>query len=347
MAVGSTGLVVGSTGRRRRLARVLLVFLALAALLGSSVPAYADPGTDDEGGTATLRQKLEDVAKAYYAAQAALTQSRTRQAEIQKNLRLSQDNLAKLGDSIGKIAAARYKGGELGVLDGLIVGQGTPSTLLQGAAVMQYLVWRDDEALRRYREMRDESQRQQKLLDGELANEQKQLGLLDQQKRAAEKALASVGGMVSAGYTGPSAAAQPAPRNADGSWPNESCNLKDPTSEGCVTPRMYHALNESRLAGFTHYTHCWRSATWGEHPLGRACDFSANASGFADVAATGEDKAYGNRLAAWCMANADALGVIYVIWYRQIWMPGIGWRTYFGTGDPASEHTNHVHLSVI
>jgi hypothetical protein len=27
--------------------------------------------------------------------------------------------------------------------------------------------------------------------------------------------------------------------------------------------------------------------------------------------------------------------------------PGIGWRAYFGTGDPSSEHTNHVHLSIL
>jgi len=109
---------------------------------------------------------------------------------------------------------------------------------------------------------------------------------------------------------------------------------------------MYHALTEARLAGFTRFTACWRVQDSGEHPKGRACDFSATQNGFGGVAA-GADKAYGTRLAAWCMANADALGVLYVIWFRQIWMPGVGWRAYFGSGDPSAEHTNHVHLSVL
>ena len=47
------------------------------------------------------------------------------------------------------------------------------------------------------------------------------------------------------------------------------------------------------------------------------------------------------------MKNADRLGVLYVIWYRQIWMPGTGWRAYSGSGGPQRDHTNHVHLSVI
>jgi hypothetical protein len=45
--------------------------------------------------------------------------------------------------------------------------------------------------------------------------------------------------------------------------------------------------------------------------------------------------------------NASRLGVMYVIWYRQIWMPGQGWRSYSGSGGPSATHTNHVHLSVL
>jgi hypothetical protein len=45
--------------------------------------------------------------------------------------------------------------------------------------------------------------------------------------------------------------------------------------------------------------------------------------------------------------NAQALGVQYVIWYRQIWFPASGWRTYnLAYGDPNTDHTNHVHLSI-
>jgi hypothetical protein len=38
--------------------------------------------------------------------------------------------------------------------------------------------------------------------------------------------------------------------------------------------------------------------------------------------------------------------VLYVIWYKRIWLPGSGWRSYSGDGTPAGDHYNHVHLSV-
>jgi hypothetical protein len=122
--------------------------------------------------------------------------------------------------------------------------------------------------------------------------------------------------------------------------------VDDPTTSGCLTPRTLHALQEARRAGFTRYTACFRSGSWGEHPLGRACDFAAYPSGFVDAAATGDNKAYGDRLAAWFLANASRLAVLYVIWFRQIWLPSSGWRTYHGDGTPAGDHVNHVHPSL-
>jgi hypothetical protein len=247
-----------------------------------------------------------------------LNASKQRQTEITQKLQVSQAGLARLTDQVGKVAAARYKGTSIGLLSGLITGRGQPEDLLAGAAVGEYLIWRDDTYLREYREIKDEAERQQGLLTAELDIQTKQLAALDAQKRDAEKALAAVGGLVTAGYGGPAQPAQPAPRNADGSFPRESCTVNDPTTGGCLTPRMYHALTEARLAGFTRYVACFRSGTWGEHPVGRACDFAANASGFVDVASSGGERDYCNRLAAWAIGNASALGVLYVIWYRQI-----------------------------
>ena len=105
-----------------------------------------------------------------------------------------------------------------------------------------------------------------------------------------------------------------------------------------------HLAQQARAAGFTHYVACWREQSWGEHPLGRACDFAAAKNGFGGVA-TGSDRDYGNRLAGYLIANADRLGVLYVIWYHQIWTPGAGWHYYKGDGTPSGDHMNHVHLS--
>ena len=46
-------------------------------------------------------------------------------------------------------------------------------------------------------------------------------------------------------------------------------------------------------------------------------------------------------------SSANPLAVLYVIWFKQIWLPSSGWKAYSGgNGDPSSDHTNHVHLSV-
>jgi hypothetical protein len=336
---------VPTVGRSRRwIGRLVVVAVAaLASVLGLSGVAIADP---EENHDQDLVTKLEETARGYYQAQAVLASSQQRYAEIEQNLQTAEAELARLSSHIGKVVAARYKGSSVGLLAGLISGEGTKEQLLGGAAVGEYLLLRDDAYIRQHRELVEESRKQRELLDAELAIQSKQLELLDQQKREAERALAAVGGMVTTGYGGPAIPAQPAPRNADGTLPWESCSDPDPTSGGCITPRTYHMLTEARLAGFTRYVACWRAATWGEHPAGRACDFSAFPYGFVAQAATGEEKEYGDRLAAWAVTNAYALGVLYVIWYRQIWMPGTGWRAYNSYGDPATEHTNHVHISM-
>lgn len=333
----------------RRVTSAVAILVTAVALLFVAVPpspAHADP---DEGGNATLNQKLQEAAIAYYEIQAKLTASQKRQSQLQKQLKDSELALVQLNAEIALIAADRYKSGQMGMLNAFLLAKGDTGDLLQGAAVAEYLAWRDDDDLRRHRIIVAEATEQRRLLDAEVANEKKQLKELDRQKRNAEKALAAVGGMPSAGYSGPRPkTAQPAVRNADGTFPRESCSLPDPTGSGgaCITPRMSHALIEAQLAGFTRFVKCWRTQAWGEHPLGRACDFAVSPTAFAGTA-TGGDKRYGDQLAAWSIRNASALGVLYVIWYRQVWMPGLGWRSYSGGGDPSSDHTNHVHLSMI
>ena len=106
-------------------------------------------------------------------------------------------------------------------------------------------------------------------------------------------------------------------------------------------------MQQAQAAGFTRHVACFRTGDRFEHPKGRACDFAAQKNGFGGVAA-GDDRIYGNNLAAYFVRNADALGVLYVIWFKQVWMPSTGWRAYSAAGgDPSSDHTNHVHVSLI
>jgi hypothetical protein len=140
--------------------------------------------------------------------------------------------------------------------------------------------------------------------------------------------------------------AEPAPRMPDGSWPEEGCTIHpDPTTgQGCVTPRLLHLVQQADTAGFPK-PGCYRIDDHGEHPKGRACDWMMTSGG----QASGAQKARGDAMATWAVANADRLGITYVIWFRMIWTQTDGWHDYnnpWGGNDPSGWHTNHVHISI-
>jgi hypothetical protein len=140
--------------------------------------------------------------------------------------------------------------------------------------------------------------------------------------------------------------ADSAPRNPDGTWPAEGCTIRpDPTTgQGCLTPRTKHVVDQAAVAGYTK-PGCYRPSGPGEHPKGRACDWMMTSGG----EASGAQRARGDAMATWAVANADRLGIMYVIWFRQIWTRAKGWHPYdnpWGGNDPSGWHTNHVHISV-
>ncbi|MEJ3746013.1 hypothetical protein WEI85_44890 [Actinomycetes bacterium KLBMP 9797] len=316
---------------------------AVAVILGG--PAFAAPNTDDEGGTKTLRAALEAAAKGHADAKAKLANSQKRQLELRVQLKQVQTRLAEVRVEVGVLAAQSYRTGRLTPLAALL-NSASPEDFLARAGALEQLAQRDGVQMRKLTEMQAAATRTQAAIDNEVREQQKQVAILARKKQDAERALGNsspTGGFVSAN----SVAAKPAPRNSDGSWPRESCTVDDPTTSGCITPRTLHAMNQAKAANFRRYVSCYRSGGGGEHPKGRACDFAAAPNGFENVNATGDDKQYGDRLAAFYVKNAERLGVMYVIWYRQIWQPSIGWRSYSGSGGPAATHTNHVHLSML
>lgn len=328
----------------RRLTAVLAVLAAAVVFVTS--PAFADP--ENEGGSKTLRDALESAAKGQAVAQQQLDASKKRQRALQDLVVTSQRGANQLQGQVDLIAGRTYQNGRASTMLLLLDSSG-PSNFMERAQGLDMLAQLDGQVLKQYRDDLTKARQAKAAIDQEVVKQAKQLDLLTKKKEEAERALKSIGGGGTAGgFVDPnSPLAKPAPRNSDGSWPKESCTVKDPTGGKCITPRTLHAMQQAQAAGFTHYVHCFREQNSGEHPKGRACDFAAHSTGFLDEAATGSDKTYGDKLAAYFVKNADRLGVMYVIWYRQIWMPGTGWKKYSATGDPAAVHTNHVHLSVL
>jgi hypothetical protein len=336
--------------------RLALTLVATAAVVVALAPASAaapgDPTVPgNEGGTPSQQKQLDDASKGFLDAQAAAQGSRQRQAVLTEQLQSVQRRLGEIAPAAGRIALMAYRnGGSLGNVSALLSNSGSPDALVDRATTLNLIALRSDRRLHELATLRSDLQSHKAAIDAEVANQERQLGEMAKKKQDAERALASNGG--GQPTTGPpssggsaTATAAPAPRGSNGSWPSESCSIKDPTTSGCITPRLLHALQQAKAAGFTHYVSCYRSGGSGEHPKGRACDFAAATGGFGGVA-SGADRAYGDRLAAYFLANASRLAVLYVIWFRQIWLPSSGWRAYHGGGDPSSDHTNHVHLSV-
>ncbi|MEV0725714.1 hypothetical protein AB0I37_23410 [Micromonospora purpureochromogenes] len=347
---------------RRTTARLAAAVVATLALGVSSAPVpatAAPPATrlaapgDPEGGTPALRAQLDAASKGWIDAKAALERSTKRQQELGNQLKTIESELTVRQGKVGEIAGVAYRTGRLGPVSALL-NSSSPEGFLDRAAALETVASNEDRELRNLLRTRDDATRTRATLDKEIVEERKQVAVMAKRKQQAERALAvaaadkpaaSTGGGSNAGTS--TANARPAPRNPDGSWPSESCSVNDPTpANGCITPRMLNALKQTQAAGFTRYVSCYRPSGSGEHPKGRACDFAAQKSGFGGDA-TGGDRTYGNNLAAYHIRNADRLGVLYVIWYRQIWLPSSGWKSYSGAGgDPSSDHTNHVHLSV-
>jgi hypothetical protein len=329
-------------------AALLAAALFVVAAPGPPAPAAPGSSTDDEGGTPALRKKLDEAARAYSQAKAKLDGSKKRQVQYAGQLKVAEQRLAELNAHVQELAATAYRNGRLSAFMTLL-NSASPEDFLSRAEIVEMLAMRDDQQLREYAQARADATEQKARIDNEVRIQIKQLADMAKRKKQAEQALIAAGGGRSttslASFNSP--AAKPAPRNSDGSWPSESCSVNDPTTSGCITPRTAHALQEAKSDGFTRYVSCYRSGGGGEHPKGRACDFSAAAGGFKDVNATGGDRTYGDKLAAYFLKNASALGVMYVIWYGRIWMPSTGWRTYSGCCDAAATHKNHVHLSML
>ncbi|MGS2615925.1 coiled-coil domain-containing protein [Micromonospora sp. LZ34] len=343
-----------------RMAALIVITLALGVAIAPAAPAgaappttgllAAAPGQDEEGGTPALRAQLEAASKGYLDAKTALDKSVKRQQQLAVQLQSTERELTERSSKVGEIAGVAYRTGRLGVASALL-NSSSPDGFMDRAAALDAVAANEDRVLRDLQETRDEANRTKLALDGEIREQRKQVTLMAKRKEQAERALTVANAKASGGDSSnrgtSTATAKPAPRNSDGSWPAESCSVNDPTpANGCITPRTLHALNQAKAAGFTRYVSCYRSGGSGEHPKGRACDFAAQKSGFGGDA-TGGDKTYGNNLAAFFIRNSDRLAVLYVIWYRQIWLPSSGWKSYSGAGgDPSSDHTNHVHLSV-
>lgn len=342
--------------RRPRPASLFALLVAAVLLVTTfGTPAHAEPNEIPSTKVAQARQNLESAAGQYLEAEAALAKAKKEQTTMNQTLLTAENKYTRVRISVAKYAAEAYKSGRLGVI-GVMLNANSPDQFLARSAAFEKMTARDEARIGELVQVREEINAAKAAVDASVREQAKHLAEMAKLRKAADKALNALGGGAALGWVDPdSPLAIPAKRNADGTWPREVCSIDDPTrpsvSGACITPRTLHAYQQARKAKFTKYTSCWRPGDMYEHPKGRACDFSVAAGGFGGTAA-GNDRKYGNNLAAYFVKNARALGVMYVIWFCQVWTAtGGGWHKYSPTGgtcgdSPSADHTDHVHLSV-
>lgn len=321
--------------------RPLPAVVLAAGLLVVGVPA-SQSSAQEEGASDSLSGAIED----YLNAQDELAALEQQQEDLEQELEDSEAETAALREELGEYAYIAYTASDMQSTAALMA-TGNPSDAVDAMTMISYLGESRADRLSELTARLAEIEAIRQTLDDNIAGQEEVAEEMEAARDTAAREMAASGGDSAVGPSaGDFPSAEPAPRNGDGTLPAESCSEGDPTTNGCLTPRTLHALEQIQLAGFTRYVKCFRVEYSGEHGKGRACDLAAQAGGFGGVA-YGDDFTYGDNLAAWLVENADALGVQYVIWYKQIWQPATGWRAYnLGSGEPNSDHTNHVHLSV-
>jgi len=329
----------------KRLLRPCVVLFAVVTLVLGAPAGATFAAPSDPDGSGTLEQQITEVAKQYADAKSRLDAAVLKQAQLSAALTSTNLNLARLSAAVSQIAAATYMAGGVNTFN-VLTASSSPEDLLDRLTSVHMFVEEQSIVLADLKNTQKQAAAQRDAMAQEVAVARNQTAQLQAQENKLRALLNNASGGP-AGVVIPAPTAQAAPRNSDGTFPAQSCDQNDPTTNGCLTARTLHMYNEVKKAGFDHYVSCWRQQSWGEHPKGRACDWAAAKSGFANVAASGSDYTYGARLTGWLIGNSDRLGVLYVIWYKQIWLPGIGWHKYTTEGgNPAGDHTNHVHVSM-
>ena len=334
---------------RRWLILALAPLAAVTMLLSPASPANADPDdttastADDGDDNPLLNDVLDSTGRRFLTAKAAVAKSTKTQLGLALRVKNAEAKRDLLLPEVGAVAAQQYRTGGISTMGFLLNTRG-PQGFLKKAVSLEEINALNDGKLRELDQAIDEVTAAKTRLDQEVQAQKQNLALMAKQKESAEKALAQVGGeTVTGGFVvSKSRVAAPAPRNSDGEFGPQSCSVDDPTTGGCITARTLHMYKEVKKAGFNRFVGCHRNGGPFEHPKGRACDWSLQKSGFAPWH-NQDTRMYGNNLMAFLVRNADRLGILYVIWNRQIWFPATGWKTYHGP----SNHTDHVHVSML
>ncbi|MBR8743617.1 hypothetical protein [Nocardiopsis sp. MG754419] len=299
------------------------VTVGTATLLSLSGVAHADP---DDLDIDELTARADELEETYDGELLQFTEIKDRVDEAEEVLVDLEERLESSRTGVSGIAAARYKS------DGFdpalqIVFSSEPEDMFADAATVTYLGDSQAEQISDLIDLRDEQAEVTEELQGELSEASDLIDTLEEQREEVADRIAE--------YEEEQVPETP----GDGSIPESAQGGGWDQTQ----PRMAAIRDEIIMEfGAPFPVGCWRPSA-DDHGDGRACDFMMSANGGAPTEA---NRQLGTQIADYGIANADRLGIKYIIWEQQIWQSTSRQWTYMNDrGDLTQNHYDHVHVS--
>ncbi|WP_017590481.1 coiled-coil domain-containing protein [Nocardiopsis ganjiahuensis] len=297
--------------------------VTVVALIGLPGAAHADP---DDVDIDELTERAEELEETYDGELLQYTEIKDRAEAAEEALEELDERLEASRGGVSAIAAARYKG------DGFdpalqIVFSSDPEDMFVDAATVDYLGQNQAEQISELIELRDEQAELTEELQGEMTEASDLIDELEEQREEVEKRIEEY------------EAEQVPETPGNGTIPDSARGGGWEQTQ----PRMAAIRDEIIMEfGAPFPVGCWRPSA-DDHGSGNACDFMMSANGAAPSA---ENKALGQQISDYGIANADRLGIKYIIWEQQIWQStSRQWTWMNDRGDLTQNHYDHVHIS--
>lgn len=315
-------------GRPRRYTGAAAI--AVVLLLVAGQPAQADPGesVSPQAKLDRLDERSERLAEAYNGELVALGDVRRSARRAAARAKGVRQELKRARRQVAHLAAEKYmNGGNASTFRLLMSGE--PQAMLDRATTIDYLAERAVQKIKAVQRLTATAHRSRRAARAKVAEVRRELERLEQNRARVRRLIERY----------QEQAAELAERAA--SPPSSSVAVP-----GDITPRMSQVYSEivSRF-GEGYGVGCYRPDDSGEHPLGRACDFMLSSGGAVPSSAQVQR---GYDIAEWAQANADRLGIMYIIYRQRIWdiRCGCGWEPMEDRGSATANHVDHVHISV-
>lgn len=307
----------------RRALPLAAATVGAAALLSLSGVAHADP---DDVDIDELTERAEELEESYDGELLQFTEIKDRVDEAEETLEELEGRLENSRTGVSAIAAAQYKG------DGFdptlqIVFSSEPEEMFADAATINYLGESQSEEITDLIDLRDDQATVTEELQAELSEASDLIDTLEEEREEVTERIAEY------------EAEQVPETPGDGTIPDSARGGGWDQTQ----PRMAAIRDEIIMEfGAPFPVGCYRPSA-DDHGDGRACDFMMSANGAAPAEA---DRQLGTQIADYGIANADRLGIKYIIWEQQIWQStSRQWTFMNDRGDLTQNHYDHVHIS--